>query len=311
MPVGEYIANVPDFWKASQTNFGASLLHFGNDAYWLGNYTRAGPGFGNTTFVPTTPVPQTMAHGANEGHGFFDDTAVTSSTSTTTTTTTTTTTGSRSGGRFIWFGSVGGRPPAEPGVPPWDGYLTVARHLEVDWGPSTAGDFPGQLVARPVKELETLRGALIFESDNVLDGGGGGGGPAEPAVAGVGAGAEILFVSGKAGAYSLNGVPLAPAGRMPRPTALSLRVLVDRSIVEAFGQGGRATQVTTHYIEDGNQTAVVWRPPGATAGSAGTRGEGASSGDTGGGGGGGGGYDMAATTPRVSIRVWKMYTGYF
>ena len=121
-------------------------------------------------------------------------------------------------------------------------------------------------------------------------------------------------MSGKAGAYSLNGVPLAPAGRKPRPTALSLHVLVDRSIVEAFGQGRRATQVTTHYIEDGNQTAVVWRPPSATAGSAGTRGEGASSGDAGGGGaggGGGGGYDMAATTPRVSIRVWKMNTGYF
>lgn len=72
MPVGDYIANVPDFWKKDQTSFGADLLHFGSDVYWFGNYTRNGSGFGESYFVPLTPQ-QTMAHGAVCGHGFFDD----------------------------------------------------------------------------------------------------------------------------------------------------------------------------------------------------------------------------------------------
>ena len=95
------IANVPDFWRRTQTNFGADFLHFGDNQYYMGNYTRAGAGFGNTTFVPMTP-PQSFGNTGEESHGFFD-----SSTQ-----------------RFIWYGCVNsGQVPAQPGVPSWDGYV--------------------------------------------------------------------------------------------------------------------------------------------------------------------------------------------
>ena len=94
MPVGDGIANVPDFWKAEQTNFNASLLHFGNNLYWLGTYNRSGAGPGQTAFVALTPQ-QSFGLGAEEGHGYFDDRS----------------------GRFIWFGCVSGAPPPQDGVP--------------------------------------------------------------------------------------------------------------------------------------------------------------------------------------------------
>ena len=49
------IMNVPDFWKSQETGFGVDLLHFGSNAYWLGNYTRTGSGPDQTRFIPTTP----------------------------------------------------------------------------------------------------------------------------------------------------------------------------------------------------------------------------------------------------------------
>lgn len=36
------IMNVPDFWKREETGWPYDFLHFGSNAYWLGNYTRAG-----------------------------------------------------------------------------------------------------------------------------------------------------------------------------------------------------------------------------------------------------------------------------
>ena len=62
------IMNVPDFWKRDQTGWPVDLLHFGSDAYWLGRYTRTGPGLGQTSFVPQTPQQQ-FGPGAAEGHG--------------------------------------------------------------------------------------------------------------------------------------------------------------------------------------------------------------------------------------------------
>ena len=96
------IANVPDFWRRTQTNLGADFLHFGDNQYFLGNFTRVGSGFGNTTFVPSTPA-QSFGGTGWESHGFFD-----SKTS-----------------RFIWYGCVGGSVPAEPNVPRWDGYVRI------------------------------------------------------------------------------------------------------------------------------------------------------------------------------------------
>lgn len=141
MPTGDGIANVPDFWKADQTDFGAAFLHFGSDAYWLGNYTRHGAAPGQTAFVPVTPQ-QELARGAAEGHGFFD----------------------KATRRFIWYGCVGGAPPPELGVPRWDGYLTVSRHVTVNWGPAPAGNFNGTVRQYPVAELTTLRRRLLFDS---------------------------------------------------------------------------------------------------------------------------------------------------
>lgn len=46
-----------------------------------------------------------------------------------------------------------------------------------------------------------------------------------------------MISSGAGGSFSLNGVTLAPAkSTRPRPNSLTLRVLVDRSVVEAFAQ---------------------------------------------------------------------------
>jgi hypothetical protein len=62
------ILNVPDFWKRDETGFNTDFLHFGSNSYWLGNYTRTGPGVNQTAFVPTTPQQQ-FGPGPGEGHG--------------------------------------------------------------------------------------------------------------------------------------------------------------------------------------------------------------------------------------------------
>ena len=70
----------------------------------------------------------------------------------------------------------------------------------------------------------------------------------------------------------------------PRPRVLTLRVLVDRSVIEGFAQHGRATIAMANF-GGLNATAVVWTPhAGAGAG--------------------------AAATPTISLRVWSMRTGY-
>ena len=54
----------------SRSKLGIDFLHFGSDAYWLGNYTRTGSGFNQTHFVPTTPQQQ-FGPGPGEGHGYY------------------------------------------------------------------------------------------------------------------------------------------------------------------------------------------------------------------------------------------------
>ena len=101
---------------------------------------------------------------------------------------------------------------------------------------------------------------------------------------------EISISSGASGAYSLNGVALAPAGSSrPRPAALSLRVLVDRSVVEGFAQAGRATVARMLFPPAGaNATSLIWRPPTRVRGINGS----------------------GLLPPEFSVRVWSMRTGY-
>ena len=81
-------------------------------------------------------------------------------------------------------------------------------------------------------------------------------------------------------------VPLSPGGARPPPQALSLRVLVDRSVVESFAQGGRATRASAVF-STGNATSLVYRPPAARR-----------AGDT------------PPAAPVISVRVWAMGTGF-
>ena len=73
-------------------------------------------------------------------------------------------------------------------------------------------------------------------------------------------GVELTISSGEGGAFALNGVALAPAGSSrERPAALTLRVLVDRSVVEGFAQGGRATVAQMLFPPAGNdKTSLLW-----------------------------------------------------
>lgn len=118
---------------------------------------------------------------------------------------------------------------------------------------------------------------------------------------------ELLISSGVHGSYNLNGVALAPEGSArPRPAMLSLRVLVDRSVVEvsyiftacslpvlvfivislqAFAQQGKATFAKMTFVMS-NQTSLVWRPPAGMP------------------------LSGAAANPHFSVRVWKMGTGF-
>ena len=137
------IMNVPDFWKKEDTNLGVDFLHFGSDAYWLGNYTRTGPGFNETRFVPTTPQQQ-FGPGPGEGHGYYSQTL----------------------GQFVWWGWIPGSPPAEPGVPSWDSCLSVARAVAYDPGLSTVGDFHGMVTFQPIATLESLRDELLVDERN-------------------------------------------------------------------------------------------------------------------------------------------------
>jgi len=100
---------------------------------------------------------------------------------------------------------------------------------------------------------------------------------------------------------------LAPAGR-PRPSSISLRVLVDRSIVEVFAQGGRGSLAFPIY-SGANGTALLWRPPPPSSFLRVQQDVHAMAGEL---------EEAAASTqqrqqqrPRASIRVWSMGTGYF
>jgi hypothetical protein len=135
--------NVPDFWKKEDTNLGIDFLHFGSDAYWLGNYTRTGPGFNETRFVPTTPQQQ-FGPGPAEGHGYYSKTL----------------------SQFVWWGWISGQPPPERGVPSWDSCLSVARAVAYDPNLSTVGDFHGMVTFQPVSTLESLRDELVFDERN-------------------------------------------------------------------------------------------------------------------------------------------------
>lgn len=275
------IMNVPDFWKREETGFPLDLAYFGSNAYWLGSYLRTGPGPGQTAFVPATPQQQ-FGYGPGEGHGYYSNIL----------------------GSFVWFGWIPGDPPAEPGVPSWDSVISIARAVTYDAGLSPSGDFNGSLSFYPVPSLESLRGELLIDSRDAWGADGSLGGIADgtcldielniswPAgavptdFASVGLsvlGSQLLlFYTAGGGALSLNGVAVAPANSArPRPDVLTMRALVDNSVVEIFGQGGRASWARMLFSE-GNATALVWNPS-ASGG---------------------------APRPTFSIRAWKMGLGW-
>ena len=273
----EGIMNVPDFWKREETGFPLDLLYFGSNAYWLGVYNRSGSGPGQTAFVPTTPQQQ-FGSGPGEGHGYYSAIA----------------------GAFVWYGWLPGSPPDEPGVPSWDSVISVARTVTYDPGLSPSGDFDGSLSFNPVPSIASLRGELLLDSRDAWGADGSLGGIADgncldielnitdvPAdFVSVGLSVlgcqELLFThAARGGAISLNGVAVVPANSARlRPDALTLRVLVDRSVVEAFGQGGRATWATMLFSSD-NSTALRWTPA-----------------------------SPGGPRPTFSIRVWRMGTGW-
>jgi hypothetical protein len=74
-------------------------------------------------------------------------------------------------------------------------------------------------------------------------------------------------------------VAIDPPGR-EAPGVLRLRVLVDRSVVEAFAQGGRASGVAAIY-ETHNGTSLIWQPS-----------------------------PTYAVTPTFSVAAWPMATAY-
>ena len=117
MPVGDYIANCPDFWRLPT----ADLLYFGDNAYWLGNLTSteqqnaaAGPPptqhnmKNSSIFFKAVTASQSFAPGTMATKGFWDE----------------------SSGRFLWWGWVQARPPHENEVAPWNGLLTVVSAAE-------------------------------------------------------------------------------------------------------------------------------------------------------------------------------------
>jgi hypothetical protein len=71
---------------------------------------------------------------------------------------------------------------------------------------------------------------------------------------------------------------------------LTLRVLVDRSVVEAFAMGGRAA-LSVRDFGGGEATALEWSAAAAEEE-------------------GGARHPAAAAPPTFSVRVWSMRTGY-
>ena len=319
MPVQDGIANCPDFWRLPS----ADLLYFGDNHFWLGNYTKTkGPSGSedqhsirnSSIFFKANAPAQHFAPGTAATKGYWDEDSK----------------------RFIWWGWVQARSvPAQDGVAPWNGLLTVAREVTVDWGPSPNGNFSGFLRFQPVDELASLRAGLAHStsawpkpsSDGVsllptAQGGDtldielnvtwGAGAPVPDGFGEVGlrvlvgssSGAnstefvELLFSDkGSAGFISLGatqsdgwrtqgaGSAVVEAPWRPRPTALRMRVLVDRGIVEAFGQGGAGSLAFAHFTKSAASTGVglVWRPRNGTA---------------------------AGPAPSVSLKAWRMRTGY-
>jgi sucrose-6-phosphate hydrolase SacC (GH32 family) len=306
------ILNVPDFWKREQTGFGLDFVHFGNNQYWLGAYNRTGAGFNNTAFVPSTPM-QTFGHGANEGHGFYSasrqqflwwgwvslrppheagvpawDSCLSLSR------VVEVDHGLAPTGDFHSFlrftpvpelatlrGKLLYQTPeptqqlpeqqATAGTGPWAGNLT--------WLPSAAGN----CLDIEVNVSWPADGAVPVDFGSVgikvL------GDQSDPS----GGGLDV-FIQGGTLPYdsALNLQPgwqkLAPPhSNRTRPTALSLRVLVDRSVVEAYAQNGTATLAQATYLTT-NQTALIWRP--------------------------GAGQAAAKAKPVFSVRVWAMQTGH-
>ena len=94
-------------------------------------------------------------------------------------------------------------------------------------------------------------------------------------------GLDILISSGAGGSFYLNRVPLAPV-TSPRlmPATLSLRVLVDRGLVDGFGQQGRAA-FAAPIFSHANETGLVWIPGSSTQ-----------------------------VRPKFSVRIWSMGTGF-
>ena len=106
-------------------------------------------------------------------------------------------------------------------------------------------------------------------------------------------GVTVAISSGRAGAFSLNGVPLAPSNSArPRPDMLTLRVIVDRSVVEGFAQAGRATIAQMRAGDGGIGTSIVWRPSASlTTATVGAE-------------------TQQQAPPTISLKIWSMKTGY-
>ena len=123
-----------------------SFLHFGNNAYYIGDVTYKGPGSGQIGFVSRTPQ-QTLGPGAHDGRGFYD----------------------KHSKRWLWWGYTGGGPRKQAaGVPAWDGGITVTRQVAMA-NDSIAGDFE-QLTTYPIAEYATLHARQLYASPDALGG---------------------------------------------------------------------------------------------------------------------------------------------
>ena len=301
--------------------------------YWLGHYTRTGAGQNQTVFVPATP-PQKFGPGAMEGHGFFSaarkefvwwgwaggrpprEAGVPAWDSCLTLTRVLTyDAGLAPSGDFN--GSLSFYPVAELAS------VRTKLLLERTFTPSAAGAVAAAAAGAGAEAagvegsgsggvggLEWLDDAsgncldielnITWPSSSV---------PANFGTVGVkvlgdksaegGGGVDLVISNGPKGAFSLvNGGALAPAGSSrPRPPMLSLRVLVDRSIVEAYAQGGRATSARAAYLET-TGVAAIWQPPQQQQ----QQQQQTQSLHALGGG--------AATSPVFSMRVWAMGTAH-
>jgi hypothetical protein len=137
------------------------------------------------------------------------------------------------------------------GVAAWDGYLTIARHLTIDWGLSAAGDFNGMAVFNPVEEIKTLRRKLLYESDdafkNLTDLTGGAAAAAAGSSSSSSSGSELWLPSAAGTALDIEISFTWPDGSSLVPEdfgSVGVAVLAD-PVVAGHGAAGAAQETTT------------------------------------------------------------------